>query len=129
MKVQDLMVENVVTTEEETTIEDAVRILFKKHVGALVIVDDERKCKGIFTERDVLRSVAKKVPLDTHLKKVMSKNVMTVKKNDSFAKAKRLMILHGIRHLPVVDRKGHLVGVLTIRRILDELVGMPPVKS
>ncbi|MFB0514657.1 MAG: CBS domain-containing protein [Candidatus Bathyarchaeia archaeon] len=34
-----------------------------------------------------------------------------------------------MRHLPVVDRKGHLVGVLTIRRILDELVGMPPVKS
>jgi len=123
------MVENVVTTEEETTIKDAVRILFKKHVGALVIVDDERKCKGIFTERDVLRSVAKKVPLDTHLKKVMSKNVITVRKKDSFANAKRLMILHGIRHLPVVDRKGHLVGMLTIRRILDELVGMPPVKS
>lgn len=129
MKVQDLMAENVVMTKEETTIEDAVKLLFKKHAEALVIIDDGRKCKGIFTERDILRIVAKKVPLDTHLKEVMSKNVLTVKKEDSFAKARRLMVLHSIRHLPVVDEKGYLVGMLTIRKILDELVGIPTFRS
>lgn len=129
MKVQDLMVENVVITKQETTIEDAVKLLFKKHAEALVIVDDGRKCKGIFTERDILRSIAKKVPLDTHLQEVMSKNVLTVRKEDSFAKAKRLMVSHSIRHLPVVDKKGYLVGMLTIRKILDELVGIPTFRS
>ena len=123
------MIENVITTKEDTTIEDAIRTLFKKHVGALMITDDERKCKGIFTERDALRSVATKVPLTTHLRKVMSKNVVTVTENASFAEAKRLMTTHRIRHLPVVDKKGCLVGMLTLRKILDELVGMPTVKS
>lgn len=123
------MIENVITTKEDTTIEDAIRTLFKKHVGALMITDDERKCKGIFTERDALRSVATKVPLTTHLRKVMSKNVVTVRENASFAEAKRLMTSLRIRHLPVVDKKGYLVGMLTLRRILDELVGMPTVKS
>jgi len=59
----------------------------------------------------------------------MSKNVVTVREDASFAKAKRLMVLHRIRHLPVVDEKGYLVGMLTLRKILDELVGMPTVKS
>ncbi len=123
------MIENVVTTEEDTIIEDAISILFKKHVGALMIIDDKRKCKGIFTERDALRSVARKASPNTHLKKVMSKNVVTVRENASFAEAKRLLILHSIRHLPVVDKKGCLVGMLTLRKILDELVGIPMVKS
>jgi CBS domain-containing protein len=123
------MAENVVTTNEETTIEDAVKLLFKKHAEALVIIDNGRRCKGIFTERDILRSVAKKVPLDTHLKKVMSKNVLTVRKEDSFAKAKRLMVSHSIRHLPVVDEEGYLVGMMTMRKILDELVGIPTFRS
>jgi len=72
--------------------------------------------------------VARKVPLNTHLRNVMSKNVVTIRKGASFAEAKRLMILHRIRHLPVVDKKGYLVGMLALRRILDELVGIPPVK-
>lgn len=122
------MIENVVTTEEDTTIEDAIRILFKKHIGALMIIDDKRKCKGIFTERDALRSVARKASPNTHLKKVMSKNVVTIRENASFAEAKRLLILHSIRHLPVVDKKGCLVGMLTLRKILDELVGIPMAK-
>ena len=123
------MIENVITTEEERTIGDAIKILFERHVGALVITDDKGKCKGIFTERDALRSVAKKVPLDTNLRNVMSKNVVTLREDASFAEAKRLMVLHGVRHLPVVDNKGKLVGMLTLRRILDELMGIPTVKS
>jgi len=129
LKVRDLKIENVITTKEEITIEDAIRILYKKHVGALVITDDKRKCKGIFTERDALRSLVMKIPLDKHLRSVMSKNVVTIGEDASFAEAKRLMILHRIRHLPVVDEKGSLVGMLPLRRILDELVGMPATKG
>ena len=123
------MIENVITAKEDTTIENAIKSLFEKHVGALVITDNKRKCRGIFTERDALRSVARKVPLSTHLEDVMTKNVVTVRENASFAEVKRVMIIRGIRHLPVVGKEGYLVGIVTLRRILDELVGMPPVKS
>jgi CBS domain-containing protein len=129
LKVKDLMIEDVITTNKQMTIEDAIEILFEKHVGALVITDDKRKCKGIFTERDALRSIARKIPLNTQLMNVMSKNVITVRKDASFAKAKNLMISHGIRHLPVVDEEGHLTGMLTLRSVLDELVGMSKVKG
>lgn len=129
LNVRELMIENVISTKEDMTIEGAIKLLFEKHVGSLVITNNKKVCKGIFTERDALRSVAKKVPLNTHLKKVMSKNVVTIRGDASFAEAKKLMVLHNIRHLPVVDEKGHLVGILTLRRIFDELFGIPTVKS
>ena len=88
LKVRDLMIENVVTTKEEITIEDAIKILFEKHVGSLVITDDKRKCKGIFTERDALRSVTKKISLNTLLREVMSTNVLTINEDASYAEAK-----------------------------------------
>lgn len=129
MKVRDCMIKNVITTKDKTTIIDAIKLLFEKHVGALVILNDEKKIKGIFTERDALRSVAKENPLNTQISEVMSTNVITIREEASFSEARTLMTSHKIRHLPVVDNLGCCVGILTFRRILDEIVGMPTVKS
>ena len=122
MKVRDLMTKEVVTMEEDASIEEAFKILYERHVGSVVITDEEKKCKGMFTERDAIRTVATKIPLSAALRKVMTKNVMTIWEGASFAKAKQLYRTHGIRHLPVVDKQYHIVGMLSIRRILDELI-------
>ena len=122
MKVHDLMTKEVVTMGEDTSIEEAFKILYERHVGSVVITDEEEKCKGIFTERDAIRTVATKIPLNTALREVMTKNVMTLWEGASFAKAKQLYRTHGIRHLPVVDNQYHIVGMLSIRNVLDELV-------
>ena len=122
MRVHDLMIKEVVTMEEDAPIEEAFKILYERHVGSVVITDEEEKCKGIFTERDAIRAVATKIPLDTALRDVMTKNVMTIWGGASFAKAKQLYRTHGIRHLPVVDEQSHLVGMLSVRNVWDELV-------
>lgn len=122
MKVRDLMIKEVVTMEEDASIEEAFKILYERHVGSVVITDEEEKCKGMFTERDAIRTVAKKIPLDIALREVMTRNVMTIWGGASFAKAKQLYRTHGIRHLPVVDEQHHLVGMLSIRNVLDELI-------
>ena len=121
MKVRDLMIKEVVTMEEDASIEEAFKILYERHVGSVVITDEEEKCKGMFTERDAIRTVATKVPLNTALREVMTKNVMTIGEDASFAEAKQLYRTHGIRHLPVVDEQYHLVGMLSIRNVLEEL--------
>jgi CBS domain-containing protein len=122
LKVHDLMIKEVVTIEEDASIEEAFEILYERHVGSVVIIDKEEKCRGIFTERDAIRTVATKIPLNTALREVMTKNVITISGGASFAKAKQLYGNHGIRHLPVVDEQYHLVGMLSIRNILDELI-------
>ena len=124
LMVRDIMLKNVVTAKENITIEASIRMLHRKHVGSLVITDNEDKCLGIFTERDAIRTIAQKIPLDTPLKKVMTREVHTIEESASFEKAKMLIFSHGMRHVPVVDRKGKLVGLLAIRGFLDEIFGV-----
>jgi len=124
LMVKHIMTEDVVTAKLNITIKDAVRALHEKHVGSIVITDDNQKCVGIFTERDAIRIIANEVPLDTTIDQVMTKNVATIGEEASLEEARRLVISHGIRHLPVVDRKGELTGLLSVRKLLDELFGL-----
>jgi CBS domain-containing protein len=123
MKVRHLMMKDLVTAKEDESTEEAVRMLYTRHVGSVIVTNSEKRCIGIFTERDAIRVVAQKIPLETPLKKVMTKKVVTIPEDASFAEARRKMISRGIRHLPVVNGEGKLVGLLAIRRVLDEFLG------
>jgi CBS domain-containing protein len=127
--VKHIMIEDVVTAKLNITIKDAIRTLYEKHVGSIVITDDNQKCVGILTERDAIRIIANEVPLDTTIDQVMTKNVATIGEEASLEEARRLVISHGIRHLPVVDRKGELTGLLSVRKLLDELFGLTTSKN
>lgn len=129
LKIRHIMVENVVTAKDDDTVKKAIEMLYKKHIGSTVITDDKKKCIGIFTERDAIRVVAQKIPLDTPLKKVMTKNIMTIGEDATFEEARRFIVSRGIRHLPVVNQKGKLVGLLSIRKFLDELFGIKSLKQ
>ena len=122
--VKHIMIEDVVTAKVNITIRDAFQTLQEKHVGSIILIDDAEKCIGIFTERDAIRTVANEVPLDTTINQVMTKNISTIGEEASLDEAKRLIISHGIRHLPVVNSKGELVGLLSVRKLLDEFFGL-----
>jgi CBS domain-containing protein len=122
--VKHIMIEDVVTAKPNITVKDAVRTLQEKHVGSIVITDNNEKCMGIFTERDTIRIIASDVPLDTPIEHVMTKNVVTIGEEASLEEARRLIISRGIRHLPVVNSKGELAGLLSVRKLLDELFGL-----
>ncbi len=122
--VKHIMVEDVVTAKPNITVKDAVRIMREKHVGSIVITDNGKKCIGIFTERDVIRTIAGDVPLDTSIEQVMTINVATIGEEASLEEARRLISSRGIRHLPVVDSKGELVGLLSVRKLIDEIYGL-----
>jgi CBS domain-containing protein len=123
------MIENPVTTKGDLPLQKAIETLYKKHVGGIIITNEEENCEGIFTERDAFRSIANKVPLTDEVKKHMSKNVMVVRDNASFAEARQIMVTHNIRRLPVANEDNKIIGIITLRRILDELLGLPTVKS
>jgi CBS domain-containing protein len=56
----------------------------------------------------------------------MTKNVVTVSEDAAFAESRRIIITHGIRHLPVVNSKGRLAGLVVVRDFLDEFFGIKP---
>jgi CBS domain-containing protein len=123
-KIKDVMCKTVVTAKEDTPIFEAIKLLENRHVGSTVVIDDEKRCIGIFTERDAIRAVAQKMNLQEPLSKVMSTHVATIGLEASFDDAKILLLSHRIRHLPVVDKEGKLIGLFSFRAFVDEVFGM-----
>ena len=126
--VKHIMIEDVVTGRPDVTIKDVIRTLYEKHVGSIVITDYNHKCVGIFTEQDAIRIIANEVPLDTTIDQVMTKNVVTIGEEASLDEARRILVSHRIRHIPVVDHKGELVGLLSVRKLLEQLFGLDTTK-
>jgi CBS domain-containing protein len=121
MMTRDLMLKDIVTTYGNVPVKEAIELLFKRHIGSIVVVDDAQQCIGIFTERDAVRIVAQNVPLDTTIEKIMTKNPFTVNEDSTFEEAKSIIKSHKIRHLPVTTTNGKLVGLISVRHILNEL--------
>jgi CBS domain-containing protein len=124
LKVKDIMCKKVITAKEDMSIQQAVQLLNERHVGSLVVVDDDQKCIGIFTERDALRIMANNYSTQEPLGKTMSRHVVTISLNSSFDEAKELMLSHNIRHLPVTDETGKLIGLFSLRAFFDEIMGI-----
>jgi CBS domain-containing protein len=124
LMVKHVMIENVVTANLDASLKEVADTLYKKHVGSIVITDAANRCRGIFTERDAIRMVAKDVSLKTPIKKVMTSNVVTIGEEASIEEARKLIVTHRVRHLPVVDSKGELTGLFSIRKLLDDFFGL-----
>jgi CBS domain-containing protein len=104
------------------TLAEAVQLMQKHHVG-YVLVCQERRVLGIFTERDLIQRVLEPGrPLTLTLSACMTPEPMTVKRTEPIASALRLMLKGGYRRLPVVDAAGLVVGILSVKRIVRYLV-------
>jgi len=122
--VKHMMLTNIITATPSMTVEEAINILYEKHIGSVVLIDDDKKCIGIFTERDAIRLVAKNIELDQPLGNVMTKNVITIQENSSINEVRKIVLTHKIRHLPVVNQEDRIVGLLSVRAIVDQFFGL-----
>lgn len=118
--------QDVVCLKKNQTVSEAVSFLASRNIGAVIIADQGR-LEGIFTERDLTaRVIAKgRDPHKVLLADVMSPNPITLSPDDTAKSALELMRARHIRHLPVVDEQQNIVGIVSIRdlyaTILHEL--------
>ena len=126
MKVRQLLGtkgREVVTTEAENTVEDAIRSMHVRKISALVVADRGRPV-GIFTERDVLRcyiATDGKSFKEARLREAMTANLVVAELDDDLNDIMAVLIDRNIRHLPVVDG-GALIGMLSVRDIIQSQV-------
>ena len=99
----------------ETTVFDALRLMAKENIGAVLVLDAEGTISGIFSERDYARKIVLegKSSQDTPVREVMTKNVYYIDASKSVEDCMALMTNKKIRHLPVF-RDGKLIGVVSI---------------
>ncbi|MDT7866581.1 MAG: CBS domain-containing protein [Desulfurococcales archaeon] len=129
LRVLDLVRRPPVTVGVGVSVRDVVRVMYENSIGSIVIVDDVGRPIGIFTERDLLRLVAQGASLDSPVDSVMSRDLVVVKGVEGVVRAAMLMSEHRIRHLPVVDDEGKLVGVISVRDVVDALRGILAVRA
>ena len=105
----------------EATAEQAIRTMLDRRVGAVAVVDEEKRVAGIFTERDVLRrvSLSSREPGQTPVREVMTTPVEMATLDTTPGQALATMVERHYRHLPIVDDDGALLGMLSIRNVLQ----------
>lgn len=116
MRVAEIMTQAAITTSTGATLRSAAELMWRQQTGSLVVIDGDAVV-GIVTERDVLRAVATGIDVETPVGEVMTKNVVTTSPDVPVRDAARQMAQHWIRHLPVIDESGALVGNLSQRDI------------
>jgi CBS domain-containing protein len=109
----------LLVTPPQTSVSEAAKLMAKRSVGAVLVVDDKRLV-GIFTERDaVFRVIAKgRDPNATSVSDVMTATPKTAGPNEPFGRALIMMHENGFRHVPVVEN-GEPIGIVSARYALD----------
>jgi CBS domain-containing protein len=121
MSVLELCDREIAAVGLEATVADAIHKMLDHHVGAVAIVDDEYRVAGIFTERDVLRkmSLSNLDPRATSIRELMTTPVEMATRGTGAGEALSIMLERHFRHLPVADDNGKLLGILSIRNLLE----------
>ncbi|WP_054842067.1 CBS domain-containing protein [Vulcanisaeta distributa] len=121
MRIKELIRDGVISCKSTDPITCAVAKMYMHNVGSVLVIDEDEKPVGIFTERDLVRVVAEGISLDTPLMKVMSRKLITANTSESVISAAMKMIENNIRHLPVVE-EGKAVGMVSIRDLVRALM-------
>lgn len=106
----------------EATVFDALHLLAEHDVGALLVMEDERLL-GIFSERDYTRKIALQGRDSRHtlVNEVMTPNVLVVKPTTEMRECMSLMSQRKIRHLPVMEGD-QVIGMLSIRDLMNDII-------
>lgn len=108
------------------TLEDAARELNEKRVGALVVIDAEGAIIGVFSERDLVREVARRGAraLESDVASAMSREVITAHPDETIDDCLGRMTDRRVRHLPVVIENVRLVGIVSIGDLVKHRIAM-----
>jgi CBS domain-containing protein len=120
--VRSLRPHKPVTIEPTATIGDAVQAMLTHNLGALLVVDQEGKLLGMFSERDLLTKVAGQHEpyAELPVRQFMTPTPETINSDDTLAFALHKMNVGGYRHLPVVTN-GRPSGVISVRDMLRHI--------
>ena len=108
------MIYDPITINQHATVRDALALMAEYHIGGIPVIDENQKLVGIVTNRDLRFERA----LNTPISQVMTKdNLITTHQQVDMEAASRILQLHKIEKLPVVDNEGRIIGLITYKDI------------
>jgi CBS domain-containing protein len=121
--VKDYMVKKLEVVTPEDSVLSAIELMVEHDQGSVIVIDDNEKVTGIFTERDVLRHYLTNQSKFLHLRvsEVMSSPVQTVSVDMKVSEALNIMNKKNVRRLPVVDKSGKMVGFVSWKELFAKV--------
>ena len=115
MQVRNYMTGAAAVTHPDEPVVAAARLMRMRGIGALPVCEDDGTLAGMLTDRDiVVRAVASGAGPEARVLDVLSRDALVVRADDDLKVALDLMSSRQIRRLPVVDKDGRLVGVVSL---------------
>jgi CBS domain-containing protein len=119
----NILQKNVVQISSSASVFEATEIMRDQKIGALLVHKGNKIC-GVFSERDLaFRVIPEELPIyETPLHKVMTTDLVTTPVDTKPTVAMELMLKHHIRHLPITDLSGEIIGVVGFRDVMKFVV-------
>ena len=133
-RIRQLGLPTFVAVDASTDVQETIRTMQSAKLGSVLVTENDRLV-GIFTERDFIAKVAgTNTEGSKPIRDLMTPNPATLHPDDSVFDAIRLMDEHGYRNVPIVDEQGHLTGSLPVATLIDflaesfpqEVLALPP---
>jgi len=123
--IKDIMTKDIHVVRNDTSVQEVIATMTKYDLS-YIIVEQSNKPTGIITEHDILvRLVSQGIAPSTVIARMIYTNpVFTIDENATVEEAVKLMKHWGVKHLPVIGKKGELVGVLTSDDIMFAVPSM-----
>ncbi len=144
MKVKEMMTKEVTSILPDTNAQEALTLLIKMRISGLPVADKEGRLLGMFTEKDILsyflpsyvekvgrfiyeenpKATGKKISELTNLKvsQLMRREVVTTTEEANLFEVAKAMLTQKARRVPVVDKKGIMVGIVARCDILKAIM-------
>jgi CBS domain-containing protein len=118
IKVDDVMTKKIIAVKSGTPLEKVARMMGEMRIGS-VLIEDQGKPQGIFTERDLLTKVlSRRLTMDTQVGELSSTPLVTIPAGSSIHKTALTMVSKHVRRLPVTHN-GEIVGIVTARDLVE----------
>lgn len=120
MLVESLMTRDVEVCRPDSTLADAAAVMWRRDCGVVPVVEDDGRVVGVVTDRDICMALSMRGQRagEVRVAEVMAQGVETCTPVDDVREALEAMSRRQVRRLPVVDSRGHLVGILSVNDII-----------
>lgn len=120
--VRGLVHRHAVFVSPATSLRGVAAVLYGHSCG-VALVGDETHCEGVISERDIVAEIAKGTDLDScPAKQAMTAYVISAHEDDPVFDVASQMLDDEMRHMPVADEHERIIGVVSLRDVIDPLL-------
>ena len=115
----------LITVNENDQLLGAIKKLAKYKIGAIPVINSNKKLTGIISERDIVKELAKNENMDYSIlfvHQLMTKKVICCESDVLSDKLMELMTKNKVRHIPIVDNSNHPIGIVSIGDVVNRLI-------